>query len=147
MKKQIFKAISLRLLLASSLLAAGTAASASGFSDHLVRQSFGADSLQAINPEVSYIGSNDDFYFFELRVSNPGGNKMEIVLTDKPTKIILYNDYFSAQAYVRKVAVPRENIQLQWTIINKSTKGETAPRTYQLSSEVKLKDEVKVTKL
>lgn len=147
MKKQIITAISLHLLFASAALANDASVSAPYRADHMVRRVFKVDSLLSGQPEIKYIGYNEDFYFFELQISNPTASKMEILLTDKSTKNTLYSDFFTDLNINKKVAVPRENISLQWVITNKSLTGKSAPKSYSLSTEVKLKDEVKVTRL
>lgn len=147
MKKQIITAISLHLLFATAALAKDACVSAPSRSDHMVRPVFKVDSLLAGQPDIRYIGYNEDFYFFELQISNPLGSKIEIQLTDKSTKNTLYSDFFTELNFNKRVAVPRENISLQWVITNKSLTGKTAPKPYSLNTEVKLKDEVKVTRL
>jgi hypothetical protein len=150
MKKQIIKATSLRFLLAASVLSTSTAALASPKSeltDLMIRPVYKVDSLLAVQPEVRYIGYNDDYYFFELQVSNPSASKLEIVLTDRSTKSMLYTELITDQYYQKKVAVPRENVLLRWDVTNKSIKGKMEQKTYSLNTEVKLKEEVKVTKL
>jgi hypothetical protein len=147
MKKQIITAISLHLLFASAALAKDASVYGPSRSDHMVRPVFKVDSLLAGQPEIKFIGYNDDFYFFELQISNPLGNKIEILLMDKSTKNTLYSDFMTELNFNKRVAVPRENISLQWVITNKSLTGKSAPKPYSLSTEVKLKDEVKVTRL
>mgnify|MGYP003543246752 CR=1 FL=1 len=147
MKKQIITAISLHLLFASAVLANDARIPVPVKSDHMVRPVFKVDSLLAGQPEIRYIGYNEDYYFFELQISNPTASKLDIMLTDRSTKNTLYSDSFTDLHYNKKVAVPRENILLQWDITNKSLKSKMGPKTYSLSTEVKLKEEVKVTKL
>lgn len=147
MKKQIITAISLHLLFATAALAKDASFSAPSRSDHMVRRIYKVDSLLAGQPDIRYIGYNEDFYFFELQISNPLGSKIEILLTDKSTKNTLYSDFITELNFNKRVAVPRENISLQWVITNKSLTGKAAPKSYSLSTEVKLKDEVKITRL
>ncbi|ULQ52838.1 hypothetical protein [Flavihumibacter fluvii] len=149
MKKQFLTAVSLRLLFASVVLAPGATASATGVksNDFMVRPVYKVDSLMAVQPEIRYIGYNEDYYYFEVQISNPSASKLDIVLTDKSTKNILYTDSFTDINYLKKVAIPRENVLLQWDVTNKSIKGKTGQRTYSLSTAVKIKEEVKVTRL
>lgn len=147
MKKQIITAISLHLLFASAAFAKDASVSGPSRSDHMMRPKFVLDSLLAGQPDIRYVGYNEDFYFFELQISNPLGSKIEILLTDKSTKNTLYSDFFTELNFNKRLAVPRENILLQWVITSKSLTGKTASKSYSLSTAVKLKDEVKVTRL
>lgn len=69
------------------------------------------------------------------------------MLTDKFTSNTLFNEFFTGTSYLKKVAVPRVNLEIQWDITNKSIKGKTGQRTLSLSTSVKLKEEIQVTKL
>src|SRR6476660_1659239 len=114
MKKQIFKATTLRLLFATAVLSASTPSFACSKSDCMVHPVYKVDSLLAGQPEVRYIGYDDDYYFFELEVSNPTASKLEIVLTDRAAKNTLYTETISDQFYLKKVAEPRDCVLLRW---------------------------------
>jgi len=149
MRKQFISAISLRILLATCSLGPVSNAVASPLHpDWLIaRSTSGPDSLALVQPEIKYLGYNEDYYFFELQVSNPAASRVSILLTDKYTRNTLFSEVFEDTSYLKKVAVPKENLELQWDFTNKSIKGKTNQRTLSLGTTVRFKDEVKVTRL
>ena len=155
MKKQIISAISLSLLFASVYAGNGIKPlpvqslkpPPGNASDLMVRRVYKVDSVLVLQPVVKFLGYSDDYYYFSVDIKNPTSSRINIVLTDKETNSTLYNEIFTDSSFTKKVAIPRESLMLRWDITNRSVSGKSSGRTYSLSAEVKLKEEVILTKL
>lgn len=146
MKRQILSLASLRVVIATSLLITVAAAKAEPVvnAGQLVVV---VDSIADEQPQVSYLGSDEEYYYFRIQFINSDGSRNEITLRDKSNGTILYSDNFTSPIFLKRIAVPRDITFLQWELEKKSGKGKPYKSYQSFTTEVKKREEVYVTKL
>jgi hypothetical protein len=147
MKKQFISAVSLRLLLSSTVLFSGSAMLASSLKEQYYTAVAHCDSLVLEEPAIKYIGSDAEYFYFQVRIENPAMDRMEIVLREKANQTILFADSFTEKYFLKTVAVPREFLLVQWDISNHSVKGKTNQNNWSVNTEVRFNEAVMVTRL
>ena len=146
MKRQILSLASLRVVIATSLLMTVAAAKAEPVVN-AGQPVVVVDSIADEQPQVSYLGSDEEYYYFRIQFINSDGSRNEITLRDKSNGTVLYSDNFTSPIFLKRIAVPRDITFLQWELEKKSGKGKPY-KTYQsFTTEVKKREEVYVTRL
>lgn len=105
-----------------------------------------ADTLTADQPIVSFNGSDEDYYYFRVKVANPEGLRSEIILRDKSNGTVLYSSSFTS-GFEKHIAVPKDITLLQWDIQKKAGKGHPYRNSMSFTTEVKHREDIYVSRL
>jgi hypothetical protein len=147
MKVKFITPAALRLFITTSVLAVASVTIASPSVSRGPVSISKADTSVSDQPQVTFVGSDNEYYYFRVQIGNPSERKYELTLRDKTLGSVLYSDSFTKKEFIRKVAVPRDITVLQWDLRNLSGKGSVLENIFSLSSEVKLRQDVSVTRL
>ncbi|MBC6492915.1 hypothetical protein ACFSQD_00170 [Flavihumibacter stibioxidans] len=153
MKKQFFSRAALRFLLTATAFSAAVQVSSAAAKGSPVKGSgqvsisTSSDSLRLSQPLITYMGADEEYYFFRIQILNPDSIKQEIILRDKSSGTVLYKDVFSSSLFVKRIAIPRDLTELQWDLNARNGRGKASPSSYSLITEVKLREDVFVTRL
>ncbi len=146
MKRQILSIVSLRFFIAATVLTASSVAGAAP-PFHAKNPVLALDSIADEQPHVSYLGSDEEYYYFRIQFINSDGSRNEITLRDKSNGTVLYSDNFTSPIFLKRIAVPKDITFLQWELEKKSGKGRPYKSYQSFTTEVKKREEVYVTRL
>lgn len=147
MKRQMFTSAALRLLFTSTLFSIALAASAESPRLPGEKLKIIQDSIPPGQPLVTYVGSDEEYFYFRIQIDNRIGAKYEIVIRDRENGTILYNDLFNDSVFMKKIAVPRDITQLKWDVHVKAGRSGGYRNSYSVSTDVMLREDVYVTRL
>ena len=97
----------------------------------------------AKQPSIQYLGNYDNRVWFDVKFSNPTGEKFELVIKDA-TGDVLYRGQFSDKNFDKKIKFLNEAEELKPTFVIRTGKKEVE-QTFAVSTTTKT--DVVVTKL
>ena len=153
MKKQFFFSATLLFLMTATAFPSAVKVSSAATKESPVKGSeqfsnpISFDSLRFSQPEITFMGADEEYYFFRVQIVNPDTIKQEIILREKSNGTVLYKDVFSSSLFVKHIAIPRDLTELQWDLNARNGKGKTSPSSYSLVTEVRLREDVSITRL
>jgi hypothetical protein len=143
----MFTSAVLRLLLSSTLFSIALTASAESSGLPAEKMLLIQDSIPPGQPLVTYVGSDEEYFYFRIQIDNRTGAKYEIVIRDRENGTVLYNDQFQDLAFMKKIAVPRDITRMKWDVNVKAGKYGGHRNSYSVSTDVMLREDVYVTRL
>ncbi|ULQ56628.1 hypothetical protein KJS94_00225 [Flavihumibacter rivuli] len=101
----------------------------------------------ASEPFISFAGSDREYYYFKVEIANPELERKELVVRDKLSGNVLYSNSFTTIQFSKKIAVPREFLELKWEISTKGPKGRHTHTISHFTTEVKLREDMLISKM
>ncbi|MBN9296699.1 MAG: hypothetical protein J0I41_06795 [Filimonas sp.] len=94
-------------------------------------------------PNIQFLGSYDNSVWFDVKFSNPTGEKFDLIIKDA-TGDVLYRGQFSDKSFDKKIKFLNEAEELRPTFVIKTAKKEVE-QTFAVSTLTKT--DIVVTKL
>lgn len=101
----------------------------------------------ASEPFISFAGSDKEYYYFKVEIANPELERKELVVRDRMSGNVLYSSSFTTIQFSKKIAVPREFLELKWELSAKGPKGRHTHTISHFTTEVKLREDMLISKL